>query len=252
MKNKIKGMLFAAICAIGLLGFRTDAYAMTTDIRSISAGTVINASEIDMSNLQQYFTSSAINAGDPVYNRIYGKSYVDNANISLSDLRYLKMLHYNFDGNVQVGEMIVNKAIADSTLSTFRSLFSQKYGIRQMRLVDDFWYIDSSTTDDVCMMVDNTSCFNYRAVQGTSKISKHALGMAIDINPHENPYAKVMADGSLSMFKPDLYAAGYLTDRNGKAYAITSSDPAYLTFTANGFTWGGNWKTVKDFQHFEK
>ncbi len=252
MNKVIKGLLFAAVFAVGVFGARADAYAAVTDISAYPAGTVIEDAEIDMANLQLYFTSSPINAGDAVYNRIYGKSYVENPNISLSDLRYLKMLHYNFEGKIQVGEMIVNKSIADSTLSTFSSLFSAKYGIRQMHLVDDFWTVNSSVTDDVCMLVDNTSCFNYRVVQGTSSLSRHSLGRAIDINPHENPYAKVMKDGSLVMFKPELYAAGYLTDRAGKAYAITATDQAYRAFTANGFTWGGSWNTVKDFQHFEK
>ncbi|SKB71611.1 D-alanyl-D-alanine carboxypeptidase [Lachnospiraceae bacterium] len=252
MKNLVKGMLFAIFCACSVILIKADAYAMVTDISGYPAGTVLNASEIDMANLRQYFTSSPINAGDSVYNRIYGKSYVDNSNIALSDLRYLKMLHYNFDGNVQVGEMIVNKSISASTLAVFTSLFTQKYGIRQMHLVDDFWNVNSSVTDDVCMLVDNTSCFNYRVVQGSSKISKHALGLAIDINPHENPYAKVMPNGTLSMFHPELYAEGYLTDRSGKAHAITSTDTAYQVFTANGFAWGGSWKTVKDFQHFER
>ena len=252
MKKLFYKLLFVGVFCMSVFSFKSVSYAYISDIGSYTAGTVLNAVDIDNNNLSSYFTSRTINIGDSVYNRIYGKTYVDNPNISLSDLRYLKMLHYNFDGNIQVGEMIVNKSIADSTLSVFKSLYLSKYQVRQMHLADDFWYTDSSTTDDVCMLVDNTSSFNYRVVQGSSKLSKHSLGLAIDINPHENPYAKVLSDGSLSMFKPELYETGYLTDRNGKAHAITTSDAAYQLFTANGFSWGGNWKSVKDFQHFEK
>ena len=252
MKKFFNAFLFAAVFFAAVFSIKNPTYAYVSDISAYNAGTVLNAADIDNGNLADYFISSPINRGDAVFNRIYGKTYLDNPNISLSDLRYLKMLHYNFDGNVQVGEMIVNKSIADSTLSVFKSLYLSKYQIRQMHLADDFWYGDSSTTDDVCMLVDNTSCFNYRVVQGTKKLSKHSMGLAIDINPHENPYAKVLADGSLSMFRPELYAAGYLTDRSNKAHAITSSETAYQIFTANGFSWGGNWKTVKDFQHFER
>ncbi len=252
MKRFCKLLVFASAFLLSIIVLKENGYAMVTDISTYSAGDVLPAAEVNISNPTQYFTSSTINEGDAVYNRIYGKTYVPNSNIALSDLRYLKMLHYNFDGNIQVGEMIVNKSIADSTLSIFKALFASKYPIRQMHLADDFWYVNSSLTDDVCMLVDNTSCFNYRVVQGTTKISKHSLGLAIDINPHENPYAKVLSDGSLSMFKPELYAEGYLTDRASKPYAITTSDTAYQLFTANGFTWGGSWNTVKDYQHFEK
>ena len=38
------------------------------------------------------------------------------------------------------------------------------------------------------MEADNTSCFNYRVVAGTNRVSKHGLGTAVDINPRENPY----------------------------------------------------------------
>ena len=252
MKKFLKAILLLYVFTCAFFNFRQFGFAMTLDLTNYQAGTVINPTDNDTASLTNSFSSSTITAGDAVYNRIYGKSYIDNSDIAISDLRYLKMLHYNFDGNIQVGEMIVNKSIADSTLAVFKALFNAKYQIRQMHLVDDFWYIDSSSTDDVCMLVDNTSCFNYRAVQGTSKISKHALGLAIDINPHENPYAKVLSDGSLSMFKPELYADGYLTSRSSKIHAITTSDTAYKLFISAGFSWGGNWNSVKDFQHFEK
>ncbi len=245
-------LMFSCVFLISLISLEKYSYAMVTDISAYKAGDVIQETEIDSSNLLKYFTASTINVGDAVYNRINGKTYVENPNIALSDLRYLKMLHYNFDGNVQVGEMIVNKSIADSTLAAFYSLYLSKYPIKQMHLADDFWYGNSSLTDDVCMLVDNTSCFNYRVIQGTTKISKHSLGLAIDINPHENPYAKVLSDGSLSMFKPELYADGYLVNRESKPYAITTADIAYKVFTANGFVWGGNWNSVKDYQHFER
>lgn len=252
MKNYLKAILFMSLFLSTVICFKSTGYAMVSDISAYAAGTVLPATEIDNGNLPLYFTSNTINVGDSVYNRIYGKTYVENPHVALSDLRYLKMLHYNFDGNVQVGEMIVNKEIADSTLSVFKSLFSSKYQIRQMHLADDFWYIDSLTTDDVCMLVDNTSCFNYRVVQGTSKVSNHAKGLAIDINPHENPYAKAVGDGTYSIIKPQLYAEGYMTDRESKAHAITTNDLAYQLFTANGFTWGGSWTSVKDYQHFER
>ncbi|WP_242826839.1 M15 family metallopeptidase [Butyrivibrio sp. NC3005] len=102
------------------------------------------------------------------------------------------------------------------------------------------------------MLIDNTSCFNYRVIQGTKKLSKHSLGLAIDINPHENPYAKVNKNGSLTIFKKELYEKNSLKKRDSKAHAITKNDLVYKAFKNNGFKWGGNWRTVKDFQHFEQ
>lgn len=77
--------------------------------------------------------------GDAVWQEINGKSWHKNENIALSDLRYLKMLHYNFKHQIQVGEMIVNASIAEDTLQVFRELFDQQYKIEQMLLVDHFW-----------------------------------------------------------------------------------------------------------------
>ena len=90
-----------------------------TSIKDLKAGTVVSKDQIDKNNLSQYFTSSKIEKGDSIYERINGKSYKDNKDIKLSDLRYLKMLHVNFDGDYQVGEMIVNKSVSDEVLGLF-------------------------------------------------------------------------------------------------------------------------------------
>ena len=100
-----------------------------TGIKDLDAGTVVSADKIDKENLGQYFTSVEIKEGDAVYKRINGKSYKKNKDIKLSDLRYLKMLHVNFDGKYQVGEMIVNKSVAKEVLEIFKSLFKDGYQI---------------------------------------------------------------------------------------------------------------------------
>ena len=100
-----------------------------TSIKDLKAGTIVSKDQIDKNNLSQYFTSAKIEKGDSVYERINGKSYKDNKDIKLSDLRYLKMLHVNFDGDYQVGEMIVNKSVSDEVLGIFKSLFSDGYKI---------------------------------------------------------------------------------------------------------------------------
>ena len=221
-----------------------------TGIKDLDAGTVVSADKIDKENLGQYFTSVEIKEGDAVYKRINGKSYKKNKDIKLSDLRYLKMLHVNFDGKYQVGEMIVNKSVAKEVLEIFKSLFKDGYQIYSMYLIDNFWKKDGATSDWNSIEANNTSCFCYRAATGGSKLSKHALGRAIDINPQQNPYV------TYKNGKPNYShknAAKFVSNRSSKTpHVITTSDKAYKLFTKKGWTWGGSWSSPKDYQHFQK
>lgn len=213
-------------------------------------GDVISSDLIDDSNLWQYFTSSEITEGGSVYNRIYGQSYVENDYIALSDLRYLKMLHVNFDGEYQVGEMIVNKAVASDVMEIFETLCSEGYQIEKMYLIDNYWTGDATESDWNSIDHNNTSCFCYRPATGSSKLSKHSYGLAIDINPQYNPYVSIQDDGSYK-FSHDN-ASDYVYNRSSDMpHVITTSDRAYELFTAYGWTWGGSWSNPKDYQHFQ-
>ena len=200
---------------------------------------------------EKWFTSRMIEEGDEIYNRIIGKTYVENDDIALSDLRYLTLLYVDFGGKTQVGEMIVNQIVADKVLWIFEELYRLRYPIRQIRLIDDYWDTDGNTTDVHSIRADNTSAFNYRTVAGTEILSNHALGLAIDLNPYENPYVKVLPDGSYLITELDFYELSYLYHRENRPYAITHDDSAYQLFTASGFTWGGDWDSPLDYQHFE-
>ena len=211
---------------------------------------MISSDLIDDSNLWQYFTSSEITEGGSVYNRIYGQSYVENDYIALSDLRYLKMLHVNFDGEYQVGEMIVNKAVASDVMEIFETLCSEGYQIEKMYLIDNYWTGDATGSDWNSIDHNNTSCFCYRPATGSSKLSKHSYGLAIDINPQYNPYVSIQDDGSYK-FSHDN-ASDYVYNRSSDMpHVITTSDRAYELFTAYGWTWGGSWSNPKDYQHFQ-
>ena len=97
---------------------------------------------------------------------------------------------------------------------------------------------------------NNTSCFNYRQVVGSSSLSKHALGLAIDINPLYNPYITYNGDGSANVYPEN--AADYVDRSKEFPYKIDENDLCYKLFTEHGFTWGGHWNNVKDYQHFQK
>ena len=167
--------------------------------------------------------------------------------ISYDDLRYLKVLYYDFDGNVQEGELICNVSIAEDLKEIFYELYRNQYPIQSIRLIDDY-----NGDDTASMEANNTSCFNYRVVDGTTSLSKHALGCAIDINPFYNPYVVFDKTGNgqdyISPNGSEIYA-----DRSKEfAYKIDEQDLCYRLFKEHGFTWGGDWNSCKDYQHFQK
>ena len=167
--------------------------------------------------------------------------------ISYDDLRYLKVLYYDFDGNVREGELICNAFIAEDLKEIFYELYCNQYPIESIRLIDDYNGDDTASMED-----NNTSCFNYRVVDGTTSLSKHALGCAIDINPFYNPYVVFDKTGNgqdyISPKGSEIY-----TDRSKDfAYKIDEQDLCYRLFKEHGFTWGGNWNSCKDYQHFQK
>ena len=177
---------------------------------------------------------------DVVKARMQGKSMPENATINYDELRYLTVSHYDFEGNIKKGELVCNKAIAKDLLFIFRALFSRAYPINSIRLVDDF-----DASDEASMQANNTSCFNYRTVARSKTLSKHAFGMAVDINPLENPYVKG------SFVQPST--ATIFVDRNKDfPHKIDETDFCKEVFESYGFQWGGHWLSIKDYQHFEK
>lgn len=170
-----------------------------------------------------------------------------NTEISYDDLRYVGILYNDFNNTANAGEIICNKAIAEDLVSIFSELYESGYQFEKIALVDNY------DGDDTASMLDNnTSCFNYRPVDGTDHLSKHAYGLAIDINPFYNPYIVFNGneDGSdyISPSGSEIYA-----DRSQSfPYKIDENDLCYKLFIAHGFKWGGNWNSCKDYQHFQK
>lgn len=167
--------------------------------------------------------------------------------VSYEDLRLLKVLYYDFDGEVQEGELICNLSIAEDLKEIFHALYDHQYPIEKIKLIEEY-----NGDDTLSMLDNNTSCFNYRVVDGTTSLSKHALGCAIDINPFYNPYVVFSKNdsgqASISPEGSEIYA-----DRTQDfPYKIDENDLCYQLFKEHGFTWGGDWRTCKDYQHFQK
>ncbi len=187
----------------------------------------------------------ALPISDQVFARMKGKSYPATCTVPRSQLRYIRVLHYDADGIVRVGEMVANQAIAADLIYIFRKLYQARYPIERMQLIDDF-----DADDEQSMRHNNSSCFCFRAVAGTKKLSHHARGMAVDINTLYNPYVKRRADGTL--FVQPATARPYTDRSKVYPYTIRRGDLLHRLFTERGFKWGGDWKSCKDYQHFEK
>lgn len=181
---------------------------------------------------------------EEVKNRINGLSYKEDCTVPYEDLRYISILYLNFEGKTETGEIICNKAIAEDMVEIFYELYLAAYPIEKIRLVDEY-----GADDTLSITENNTSCFNYRVVEGSTKLSKHALGLAIDINPFYNPYVTYPNGGiRISPIGSEFYA-----DRNNDfPYKLDKNDLCYQLFIEHGFTWGGAWKSLKDYQHFQK
>lgn len=210
-------------------------------LSTIPVGQVSGASKY---TYKEGFTYEPISAS--VKRRILGKSYKKNKNISLSDLRYVKVYHYGYDKKVKKGELIVNKKIAKSVVKIFYELYKKKYPIQKMKLVDNY-----GANDNKSMRANNTSAFNYRKINGTSSLSRHSYGMAIDINPRINPWVK---GTKVSPTNGKVYQQRSTKKCKGKyrKNMIHKNDTVYKIFKKYGFTWGGEWSSQKDYQHFEK
>ena len=187
---------------------------------------------------QQDLTAQPLS--DSIFAVMQGKSYPEGCSMKRADLRYLQVLHYDAAGRVQRGELVCNKAIAADLLDIFRKLYEAQYPIERMRLIDNY-----DANDERSMAANNTSCFCYRVVAGSQKLSKHAQGLAIDINPLYNPCVR----------------GRIIQPRSGKrwanrarafTYKIERGDLLWRLFTEHGFTWGGSWRSLKDWQHFER
>ena len=168
--------------------------------------------------------------------------------VPLRDLSYLRLPYIGFDGKKHTGELIVHRTVAREVRQIFGALFKAGYPIRRMRLVSNYGASDFRSIE-----ADNTSAFNCRPVTGGKKWSNHSYGKAIDINPIENPY--ISHSGRIA------HKASLRYGKNGRKHRThTPADKAIIAkgdriiklFKKHGWRWGGDWHSIKDYQHFDK
>jgi hypothetical protein len=159
--------------------------------------------------------------------------------VSYKNLRMITMTHWGFDKQVHTGRLIVNESAAEDLVSVFHKLYDQHYPIKRMEPVDKYKGDDYRSID-----ADNTSAFNCRPATGSSNWSQHAYGLALDLNPLENPW--VNADGTNAHRNADKYVKRPLH----KPGVINANDHVVKAFAKIGWGWGGDWSGAKDYQHF--
>ena len=157
----------------------------------------------------------------------------------------LQVKYIDFEGRTQQGVMICNKAIAKDLREIFAELYKAKYPIERIRPISEY-----GNDDERSMQANNTSCYCFRNIEGSTKLSKHAQGLAIDVNPLYNPCVRRKKDGTL-LVQPST-GMPYVNRSKKFKYKITQKDLCYRLFMKHGFKWGGAWRSLKDYQHFEK
>ena len=158
--------------------------------------------------------------------------------VGKSDLAWIRMSYWGFDNARHSGEMLVNESVAEDVVAVFRKLYAARFPIESMgisRLGD----LDAPPTGDGNV----TGSFSCRPIRGGTGYSQHAFGLAVDLNPFQNPYHR----GDVVL--PEL-ASAYLSRDWVRPGMITPDGPAVRAFASIGWGWGGSWSTLKDYQHF--
>jgi len=178
---------------------------------------------------------------DPAPGHVIVRStWLPGCPVGKDDLAWIRMTYWGFDKTRHSGEMLVNSAVADDVVEVFRRLYRATFPIESMgiaRLED----LDAPPTGDG----NGTGSFACRPIRGGTEYSQHAYGLAVDLNPFQNPYL------SGDVVLPEL-ASAYLDREWIRPGMITPDGPAVRAFASIGWQWGGDWSSLKDYQHFSQ
>jgi hypothetical protein len=167
-----------------------------------------------------------------------GTTWKPGCPVGLADLRYVTVSFRGFDGRAHTGELVVHRRVAAGVVSVFASLYRARFPIEEMRLVTGA-DLEARPTGDG----NNTAAFVCRAARKQTRWSAHAYGLAIDVDPFQNPYHR----GDLVL--PEL-ASAYLDRGDRRPGMIHPGDVVTTAFAAIGWTWGGTWRSPRDLMHF--
>jgi hypothetical protein len=181
---------------------------------------------------------ATVGAVTPQVRRRMGRTWSPSCPVGLAHLRYLTLTFEGFDRRPHTGELVVNASVARGVVGVFRRLYAARFPLEEMRLVTTA-DLDAPPTGDG----DNTAAYVCRTTRGSSVLSAHAYGLAIDLNPFLNPYRK----GDLVL--PEL-ASAYLDRSWRRPGMVLRGGVVTRAFAAAGWTWGGDFASVSDLMHF--
>ena len=166
-------------------------------------------------------------------------TFKDNCPVKIINLRHIKVSYINYENKNKIGELIVHNKISKNIVLVFKELYKIKFPIYSLKLMYHY-----NGKDRASMKANNTSSFNCRKVAGKTVWSNHAYGQAIDMNPLVNPFVQ----GNYVSPKVSKILKNRSLKRKGM---IRKNDEVYKIFKKYGWQWGGNWKSIKDYQHFD-
>ena len=181
---------------------------------------------------------AAVRPIGPVVRARMGATWSPACPVPLTVLRYVTVSFVGFDGRPHTGELVVHQRVADQLVSVFALLHQARFPIEEMRLVTTADLRAPPTGDG-----NNTAAFVCRRARKQTRWSAHAYGLAVDLNPFQNPYRR----GDLVL--PEL-ASSYLDRDRVRPGMIRAGDVATKAFAAIGWTWGGTWRSPTDHMHF--
>jgi hypothetical protein len=191
---------------------------------------------------QPEFRGFSMRLTAPMREKLEGRFWRPGCPVGLSQLRVLTLRHYAFDGRVRTGQLVVNEVAAAPLLRVFRRLYEERFPIRTMRFKDAYGdgpVPRDTTASFMCRQAAASPCIGGRS----STWSMHAYGLAVDLNPVENPYVGL--------------TCGRVHDPTSRPYVDRTPlrkgmvTPAVVrAFRSIGWGWGGDWTTTKDYMHF--
>ncbi len=195
--------------------------------------------EVNPAHVKLNDSNAKVDSNMTVYEAIKHNVSPDCPVEIINEQTLVDVLYYSFDNQLHKGQIVVHKKLVKDIQEVFALAMELKFPISTVVPVSSPKY---NWSDLKSVEQNNTSAFNYRAMEGSTSLSNHALGQAIDINPRLNPYIDSSGKSIPAKATYNPQVAG----------TLTATHPIVKKFKALGWQWGGDWKKTKDYQHFEK
>lgn len=154
----------------------------------------------------------------------------------INELKLINVMYYSDDGKLHRGQLVISKSVSDDINKIFEIILKEKFVVHKCVPIVKYNWSDAASMED-----NNTSSFNYRKISNSKNLSRHSYGMAIDINPYFNPVVYRSRNSPKT--------AKYNSKING---TLTADSKVTKEFIKMGWRWGGNFKSFKDYHHFDK